>query len=256
MKANDIIVKGKTLGKGAPLVCVPVMGATKEDILKQTQLLVDDNTDMIEWRVDAFSEVSSLNAVREVLEELGKIMGNSILVYTYRSKIQGGLGEGSIAEIYDLHQVAAESGVVDFVDVEYFFSEKPEKEIRSLQKMGTRVIASHHDFQETPDAGVIRTLLEQINSSGTDVVKLAVMPNDIDDVLTLLSETVYFHKEYPDRPLITMSMGPIGSVSRVTGEFFGSCVTFGAGECASAPGQLPKSKLENVLQVLHESVGA
>lgn len=252
---KGLTIKGKTLGKGAPLVCVPVMGATKELIIEQTKALVADKTDMIEWRVDAYEKVDSLNDVRAVLDELGKIMEQSILVFTYRSKVQGGLGTGSLEEIYDLHQVAAESSVVDFVDVEYFFSKKPEKEIRLLQSMGTHVIASHHDFEETPDGGVIRTLLEQINASGADVVKLAVMPKDIEDVLVLLSETVHFHKTYSDKPLITMSMGKIGSVSRVTGEYFGSCVTFGAGECASAPGQLPKSKLESILSVLHESVG-
>lgn len=97
-------------------------------------------------------------------------------------------------------------------------------------------------------------LLEQIRESGADVVKLAVMPQNMWDVLHLLEETNRFHENHPDYPLITMSMGAKGGISRVAGEFFGSCVTFGAGGQASAPGQLPVKQLEEILHILHQSV--
>ena len=100
----------------------------------------------------------------------------------------------------------------------------------------------------------MRMLLEQIYESGADVVKLAVMPQNTKDVLHLLSETNAFHENHPDRALITMSMGAKGGISRVAGEFFGSCVTFGAGGQASAPGQLPVKQLEEILHILHQSV--
>ena len=157
-------------------------------------------------------------------------------------------------EIYDIHQLAAESNVVDFVDLEFFEAKKAAKEIKDLQGHGVHVIASHHDFAQTPERGVMRMLLEQIYESGADIVKLAVMPQNTKDVLHLLSETNAFHENHPNRALITMSMGAKGAISRVAGEFFGSCVTFGAGEQASAPGQLPMNDLENVLDILHESI--
>ena len=251
---NLLCIKGKIVGKGKPLVCVPVMEASREGILRETERLAKLHTEMIEWRVDAFEEVESLNAIREVLKEMEPIVGDSILIYTFRSKKQGGLRALSAETIYDLHQVAAESEVVDLIDVEYFETQKPQKEIAALQEMGAHVIASHHDFEQTPDREVIRMLLEQIRESGADVVKLAVMPQTMQDVLDLLEETNYFHEQYPDHPLITMSMGAKGCISRVAGEFFGSCVTFGAGEQASAPGQLPMGHLEEILAILHKSV--
>ena len=152
--------------------------------------------------------------------------------------------------VYDLHQVAAESNVVDFIDVEYFYTENADDEIYHLQRMGTKVITSHHDFHETPSSDVLFMLLEQMKHSNADIVKLAVMPQNTDDVLKLLAETNHFHKRYPNQPLITMSMGKLGVVSRVCGEAFGSCVTFGAGKNASAPGQVPMAKLEEILEVL------
>ena len=251
---NLLCIKGKIIGKGKPLVCVPVMESSKEEILRETRRLEEAHTEMIEWRVDAFENVESPNAIREILNEMKHIIKESILVYTFRSKNQGGCKALSAADIYDIHQVAAESDVVDFIDVEYFEAKNPQKEIAMLREMGVYVIASHHDFEQTPDPEVIRMLLEQIRESGADVVKLAVMPQNMWDVLHLLEETHRFHENHPDHPLITMSMGAKGGISRVAGEFFGSCVTFGAGGQASAPGQLPVKQLEEILHILHQSV--
>lgn len=251
---NLLCIKGKIIGKGKPLVCVPVMESSKEEILRETRRLEEAHTEMIEWRVDAFENVESPNAIREILNEMKHIIKESILVYTFRSKNQGGCKALSAADIYDIHQVAAESDVVDFIDVEYFEAKNPQKEIAMLQEMGVYVIASHHDFEQTPDPEVIRMLLEQIRESGADVVKLAVMPQNMWDVLHLLEETNRFHENHPDHLLITMSMGAKGGISRVAGEFFGSCVTFGAGGQASAPGQLPVKQLEEILHILHQSV--
>lgn len=251
---NLLCIKGKIIGKGKPLVCVPVMESSKEEILRETRRLEEAHTEMIEWRVDAFENVGSPNAIREILNEMKHIIKESILVYTFRSKNQGGCKALSAADIYDIHQVAAESDVVDFIDVEYFEAKNPQKEIAMLREMGAYVIASHHDFEQTPDTEVIRMLLEQIRESGADVVKLAVMPQNMWDVLHLLEETNRFHENHPDYPLITMSMGAKGGISRVAGEFFGSCVTFGAGGQASAPGQLPVKQLEEILHILHQSV--
>lgn len=250
MKKN-MVVKGKVIGAGKPLICVPIMDKTKDEVIAEAKRLVELGIEIIEWRVDAFENVNSLNAIREVLEELKPLVENTILVYTFRSKEQGGLCEMPYSKIYDLHQVAAETKIVDFIDVEYFKSDNIDKEIRTLHKMGIKVIASHHDFYETPKNDICIVLLEKMAVSGADIVKLAVMPQSEEDVLRLLSITNIFHKEYPEMPLITMSMGKLGVVSRVCGETFGSCVTFGVGKKASAPGQISLEKLQIILEALH-----
>lgn len=243
-------VKNKTIGEGRPLICVSIMDVNKEDIVSEVKRLVDNHAEMIEWRVDAFEGVESPNAVREVLNEIAPLVKDTILVFTFRSKQQGGLRTLESEKVYDLHQVAAESKVVDFIDVEYFYTEDADVEVYNLQKMGTKVITSHHDFHETPSADVLFMLLEQMKHSNSDIVKLAMMPQSPDDVLRLLSETNHFHKRYPDQLLITMAMGKLGAVSRVSGEVFGSCVTFGAGKNASAPGQIEMEKLAGILETL------
>jgi 3-dehydroquinate dehydratase-1 len=60
-------------------------------------------------------------------------------------------------------------------------------------------------------------------------------------------------EKYADRPIITMSMSGEGVISRLAGEVFGSCLTFGAAKKASAPGQIGVNELSNVLETIHKS---
>lgn len=248
---SDVLqIKGRTFGEGKPLVCVPVMDAKAEDIVAEVKCLIEQGIEVVEWRVDAFAEVDSPNAVRDVLERLRPYVENSILLFTFRSKEQGGECALPQEKIIELHLLAAESQVVDLVDVEYFEIDNVIEEIVRLQGMGVKVVSSHHNFHETPSAEVMSDLLRQMLDGNPDIVKLAVMPQHPEDVLCLLQETLRFHQEYPNQALITMSMGKMGTISRVSGEVFGSCMTFGAGKSASAPGQIPANTLKEILDVI------
>ena len=97
-------------------------------------------------------------------------------------------------------------------------------------------------------------LLDQMRQGGADVAKLAVMPQRADDVLRLMKVTNDMKQRYPALPLVTMSMGSLGVISRVAGEAFGSCITFGADGDVSAPGQMQADRLEMVLEALHEGM--
>ena len=88
---------------------------------------------------------------------------------------------------------------------------------------------------------------------GADILKIAVMPQNSRDVLTLLSATEEMTRLYAERPLITMSMGGTGLISRLCGETFGSAVTFGAVGKTSAPGQIAADELAQVLELLHRN---
>ena len=120
------------------------------------------------------------------------------------------------------------------------------------QKDGITVIGSNHDFEKTPSKDEIVSRLTTMKQHGADIPKIAVMPEDAGDVLTLLKATREFHLAFPEIPVITMSMGTDGMISRIAGEVIGSAVTFGSGVSASAPGQIPAKKLREILEILHE----
>ena len=184
---------------------------------------------------------------------MAPVLGDKLFLYTFRSKAQGGGISVDAETLEDLQELAMESGCVDLIDLEYFEEEHPVRKIKKLREGGVHVVTSHHDFAQTPEAGVMYTLLAQMYAGGADIVKLAVMPQSAGDVLALLEVTARFREEHPDVPVITMSMGKLGSISRLCGETFGSCMTFGAHKKASAPGQYEMNRLLGILDAIHES---
>jgi 3-dehydroquinate dehydratase-1 len=91
----------------------------------------------------------------------------------------------------------------------------------------------------------------QAQDMGADIAKLAVMPKNYTDVLTLLGATLRARTGAVKVPIVTMSMGPEGGVTRLAGGLFGSDITFAIGKEASAPGQIPIGALRQAMAVLY-----
>lgn len=250
---GELTVKNRTIGNGKPLICVPVMEREQGEIIREITYLAQSGADMIEWRVDTFDRFSDYNAVREILETVKPLLEEKIFLYTFRTKQQGGEAFVEQEMLDDLHDLAAESKCVDFIDLEFFAEKHSLRKIKRLQAEGVHIIASHHDFEETPEPDVMQMLLERMCVGGADIVKLAVMPKRRKDVLNLLEVTGRFQEENPDTPIITMSMGKLGCISRLCGEIFGSCVTFGAHKATSAPGQFDMGELAEMLETIHKA---
>ncbi len=249
-------IKGIRLGEGRPVLCVPVTEDTAEAVIAHVRELADRKIPMIEWRADAFRDLSDADAVSDVLAQIAPLTQHTVVLFTVRTRAQGGAADLPERELAYLQEVAAKSGSVDLVDVEYLEGDRPERRIRRLRQMGVRVIASHHDFARTPDDVLLAAVMDQLAKSGADLAKLAVMPRSAEDVIRLLALTEETRRRYPDLPLITIAMGAQGVISRVAGEAFGSCVTFGADQIASAPGQLPADELDQILDMLHAGMTA
>jgi 3-dehydroquinate dehydratase-1 len=86
------------------------------------------------------------------------------------------------------------------------------------------------------------------------VAKVAAMPRDREDVITLLAATAIAEAK-ARIPLISMSMGPLGVATRMVGGVFGSSLSFAIGEGASAPGQMPIADLVAVFGALARARG-
>ncbi len=248
-------VKGIKFGWGRPVVCVPVTGRDREAIVAKIRELAEHHVQMIEWRADCFARLDEPERVREILTEIAPYVRDTAMLFTIRTQGQGGSACLDEKKMLYLDEIAAGSGCVDFVDLELFELTKPEREIARLQQMGVRVIVSHHDFSQTPPDPVLRLIAEQLAKSGGDIAKLAVMPNSPGDVSRLLALSAEMRTSHPDLPVIAIAMGTRGVISRLAGETFGSCITFGADGQGSAPGQLQYETLADMLDTLHESMG-
>ncbi len=250
---KKIVVGDVVLGEGIPKICVPIVGMTREDICHSLEQLKMASYDLVEWRLDWFEEATDLSVVVAMAKEIKSQIHGPLLV-TFRSKREGGQREISFEEYHQLNLALAESGEADLVDVEFASGRMARNHlIAELKRRGVKVICSSHDFEKTPESSRMMQRLFQMKETGADVVKLAVMPRKKQDVLRLLSVT-----EEADRlldcPIITMSMGPMGGISRMMGEYFGSCVTFGSAGEVSAPGQMDSKELQEILMKLHQTL--
>lgn len=252
---NTVKIKNIEIGSGMPKICVPIVAVSKEDILKEAEYIKTIKADIVEWRADWFENVFDIEKVKEVLSDLSNILGDIPLLFTFRTKKEGGEKEIELEFYADLNIAAANTEFVDMVDVEIFSGDAIVSTIiEAVHLAGKKIIASNHDFFATPDKNDIISRLVKMQNMGADISKIAVMPNSKKDVLTLLAATEEMVSEHATKPVVTMSMGGKGLISRLSGEVFGSAITFGAAKKASAPGQIAVAELYNVLDVIHQSI--
>ncbi|MGI5932853.1 MAG: type I 3-dehydroquinate dehydratase [Eubacterium sp.] len=244
-------VRGITFGSGKPVICIPIVEKDAEGILEQARRLAKLQVSMVEWRADCFAQLAEMDAVEAVLRQLREILKDIVLLFSIRTVHQGGNAAIDEKLIIRLNEMAASGGLVDFVDLEFFEASKPIREIARLKKKGVRVIASHHDFEKTPDDRILHMLMDQMYSGGADIAKIAVYPKSREDVLRLMKFTEDTGRHYPDLVVVTMAMGNLGVLSRISGELTGSAITFGTCGAESAPGQIPFEELTQILDILH-----
>lgn len=248
------MLRGVEVGAGTPKIIVPIVAKTAEGILDKAREFQSYRFDVVEWRVDFYEDVFDTAKVLATLKALRAELGEKPILFTFRTKKEG--GEKAIEpEAYTaLNAGVAQSGDADAVDVEIFSGDEVVKaNIDAIHAAGKVVVGSNHDFGGTPDKADLLYRLRKMQDMGADIPKIAVMPKCEADVITLLDATQEMHTKYADRPIITMSMGK-GVISRLCGEYFGSSMTFGAVGQVSAPGQIPADQLSEVMAILHRAL--
>lgn len=246
-------VRNVELGVGIPKICVSITGRNVDEILKQATEIKENPVDIVEWRVDFFEDVFNSDMVIKALQRLADVLEEWSILFTFRRKVEGGEKDISLEDYRNLNLKVIESGLADLVDVELFAGDELVNEmIEVAHKKDVKVVVSNHDFTKTPDKEELIARLNRMQELGGDIPKIAVMPQNKKDVITLLSATEEFNREYADRPFITISMSKMGLVSRLAGGVFGSAMTFGAVGEVSAPGQIETGKLRGVLKLLGE----
>lgn len=254
-------------GQGMPKICVPIVETTQEKILEAAGALCDSVADVVEWRADYYEDLQEPERLRETVERLGQALGEKALLFTIRTSQEGGEKQISFEEYAVILEAVAEFSEISYIDVEMFWGARgrlgniwseadhschaPVRTLVAKLRRQVTVIGSYHDFEKTPPSAEITQRLTVMHELGADIPKMAVMPQKREDVLQLMMATWTARQILDPVPVITMSMGSMGAVSRVAGEAFGSAVTFGCVGKASAPGQIEADQLKQILEVLH-----
>ena len=248
-----VVVRGREIGGPSPVTCLPLVAKEKSEVLHQGEALKQFEPDLVEWRIDSYENVEDIDDCMDALEGLREKIGNIPIIFTCRIEAEGGFKQIRADMRLNLLEAAIESGRIDLVDVEMCNDAAFIKDLKdTAERYGTRLIISYHNFDRTPDESFILGKLLQAQEMGADIAKVAVMPKNYKDVLTLLSATLKARTEHLKIPIITMSMGPEGRVTRLAGGLFGSDLTFAVGKETSAPGQIPIGDLRQAMSVLYD----
>ncbi|MFR7479017.1 MAG: type I 3-dehydroquinate dehydratase [Acutalibacteraceae bacterium] len=249
---NPLLVRSCAFGTGHEKICVPLTAPDTPSLRQQAKAAIHAGCDLVEWRVDAMKDGLAIDVMRPALRALREEVGEKPILFTFRTKEEGGLAPAAWEAYEALYRAAVEEpDGADLFDVELNRGEeRVTKLARDIQEKSGWVVMSYHDFHKTPEQTEIQAIFRRMAEKGADIGKVAVMPQTKRDVLTLMQASAWASEMYKDRLFIAISMGPLGMLSRLSGYLTGSCLTFGTAGRSSAPGQPPAGALRAALSLL------
>lgn len=216
--------------------------ATISDLFKDLEFY-QDSIDIIELRIDQWTDVTG---VKQVINELKELPFEFKVLITYRSNSQGGKGHVNEMEYQNVIQKLINESGYEMLDIEW--DDKKDKKtylsfINKAHQKGIQVVLSHHNFNETPSLEELKFTYYKMHQFEADYLKVAVMPNDEKDVLHLL-EAVKDSADALNQHIIGITMSDIGIVSRTAQGVFGGTVSYGCLNEPQAPGQIHIEELK------------
>lgn len=212
-------------------IAIPIFQDNCKDVIQVANDCIDKGADVLEFRLDGLKN-HDIGEIRDTINEIDFPM-----IATNRISSEGGSFNGSEEQrINILYQC---SDIVDYVDIEL---QTKDEYIELIRNTNAKTIISYHDFEKTPDLNEIMYIVDKEHELG-DIAKVAFMPQNLEDTLTILA--VLSHCE----DTIAISMGDLGSYTRVMASKFDSPITFAAGTDVTAPGQIDIETMKALLNM-------
>lgn len=188
--------------------------------------------DLIEIRVDLFKKWDLQHIRQEILKR--KQLKIPLLLTVRNQKKEGSEIDWSDQRKRDIIDMALP--LVQMVDIE-LSSPLLRETLSKARLLKKKTIVSKHDFSHTP--GNLENIFKKALSTRADIIKMAVKANSMEDVVKMVEFTHRHHKH----PLITLSIGPLGKISRLLLPAVGSMYTYTFLHKSSAPGQIDAKTL-------------
>lgn len=221
-------------------IVVPIM-LTELAELEKVSVSDYRTADIVEWRADFLSADEILEMAPKFFEKFKE----SKILFTLRTVREGGNIQVSEKKYLQILQEILTYNPA-YIDVE-FFTHGPS--FAALKDFRDKMVLSYHNFDEVPSD--LTNRLIKMHEEGTAFVKVAVMPERECDVLDLLQITRDMTLEYGEH-FISMAMGDLGRLSRISCYLTGSCWTFASLDNSSAPGQISLKETEYILDILEK----
>jgi len=222
-------------------ICVPLVGATLDELWAEVSALSGKPIDLIEWRADCFAYPEH---VLELLPLLHDMAAGLPILFTYRQPSEGGRGKPLDSEDYEkLLTAAIQSNLIAMVDIEFSTLRKDHKNtdknlLNIAKHHGVKTILSYHMPRIFRDGDMMQQIFHMMKTQGADIVKIVTPATSRVDGLIMLNLAAFARKHCPEQPFICLATGKHGTITRRRALSLGAPFTFAAGKNPSAPGQL------------------
>lgn len=238
-KEYQVEVKGKVFGGEKLLECIPIISRNCEQLIRDISQVAEHKPDIIEWRIDWFDHLDDTDYVVASLKEIVPILNGIPILLTFRHISEGGAKEEAQLVRINVIRAACETGLVDVVDIEQANPLDFVEEVKAITRAnGVKLIISTHNFSATPSEEEILERIRASKEMGADIAKVCYLPKSFSDVLSLARATYRARAGACLIPLITVSMGDLGCITRIMGREIGSDLSFLSAAGASGPGQM------------------
>jgi len=196
--------------------------------------------DVLEIRVDMFKTWELEHVRRQILNR--QKLNLPLLLSVRNQKKEGAAMDWSDERKRQIFKMSLP--LVDMVDIE-LSSPLLKETLVEARRLKKKTIVSAHDFNHTPTH--LENIFKKALSTGASIVKIAAKANSYDDVFRMIE----FTRHHCKHPLITMSLGSLGVMSRLILPAAGSMYTYTFLHKPSAPGQIDFKTLQAHLKIYY-----
>jgi 3-dehydroquinate dehydratase-1 len=195
---------------------------------------------LLELRADLFKKLDTSYIIAQIQHR--RLLKIPLLLTLRNQKKEGAVK--IFSDQLKMQIITASLPLVDMIDIE-FSSPLLKKVIALARARKVKVIVSSHYLQGMPHD--LESVFKKALSVGADIVKIAAHANSFDDVMTMLAFT-HRHRKHD---LITISMGPLGAISRLILPAAGSKYTYTFLNKPKAAGQVDIATLKSHMKIYY-----
>lgn len=207
--------------------CLPIMAENFREVYSIVESYNDNpKIHMFEIRVDSFLDDLDYDELYQGWKDI-KGISQKPLIFTYRTKFEGGLGESSVSEYNEIMRWVIKELRPEYLDLELSSccsDANAKMHIRLAKQQGIKIILSKHYMIYTGSQNEIEKMFMRMHYLGCDIPKIATMANGEEDVENLVNGGEKAKQQIGD--LIAIAMGLMGKKTRLPGEFNKSCIGF------------------------------
>ena len=242
---RQIKIKDTIIGDEKVKICMPVSPRDFSELEAEFEHAFNSPCDVVELRFDYLAEL--ICKIGGIFNTQSKVKSDKLILFTYRTQAEGGLGTDNDDKYYTINEQAILSGQIDILDVE-FTKDKSlvERIIKLAHENDVKVIISKHYFEKSLSQDEQIEMLIKMQATGADIVKLATTVFDKKGAQDVISAAKEMYENHAKVPFITIGMGEFGKITRFIEPFYGSAMTYAKGLKSTAPGQM------SILELLGE----